>query len=463
MRRDVRICIRLSAFAVTCLVCFAQEPAPAVPHDDRSTDIRIAVEEVLVPAIVIDKHGHSLSGLSAKDFVVFEDDVEQKLSGFTVGYGAVTGNNATQPKGRGTPESANASPQLETTVICLDLAHASPASVLRSVSSLEKTFASTPDLQGRFVVASIGSGLQILQNGTTDIRALRERLHQLRGISGAAAANTSRLQVETDNVKRAMEAYCRSCACGRAAPATVGLCRTKQTQLRESLDLVSAKWEKEDVDALGQLLRVIQELSRIPGRRRLVFVSNGFALHPGSELYAAASAYIPNSSVFQATPSADLNRAVAKVFASAATSNIRIYTIDSQGLESPSFSSGGLGDASSAQMGTSSRSNRGGTLLTEMDSRWSSLKYQNGAALEGLAHNTGGLFLHNSNDLAHEFKEAFTDGQVAYMLAYRATHSPDAKDDGFHKIRVEVKRRDVIVRAKTGYYASASAAQATAR
>lgn len=461
MRRAARTRIRIGLLVATCLGCAAQEPAPAPPHDEHPTGIRIAVEEVLVPAIVIDKHGHSVSGLSAKDFVVFEDDVEQKLSGFTVGYGAVTGDNATQPKGRGNPESASGSPQLETTVICIDLAHGSPASVSRSISSLEKTFGSTSDLHGRFVVASVGSGLQILQNGTTDFRTLRERLHQLRGLSGAAAPNTSRLQVETDNVKRAMESYCRNCACGRAAPATVGVCRTKQTELRESLDLVAARWEKEDNDVLAQLLRIIQELSRIPGPRRLVFVSNGFALHSGSELYSVAAAYVPNSSVFQSTPSADLKPAVARVYASAATSNIRIYTIDSQGVESPSFSSGGLGDASSAQMGTSSRSNRGGTLLNEMDSRWSSVKYQNGAVLEGLAHNTGGLFLHNSNDLAREFREAVSDGQVAYMLAYRATHTPDGTDTGFHKIRVEVKRPDVTVRAKTGYYEAASTAGAS--
>ena len=130
------------------MACLAQEPAPAVPHDNHSTDIRIAVEEVLVPAIVIDKHGHSISGLSAKDFVVFEDDVEQTISGFNIGYGAVTGNNPTQPKERAAPESADGSTQLETTVICFDLAHASPASVVKSVSSLEKAFASTADLHG---------------------------------------------------------------------------------------------------------------------------------------------------------------------------------------------------------------------------------------------------------------------------------------------------------------------------
>ena|SRR5689334_1455736 len=112
-------------------------------------------------------------------------------------------------------------------------------------------------------------------------------------------------------------------------------------------------------------------------------------------------------------------------------------------------------------MGTSSRSNRGGTILSEMDSRWNSVKYQQGAVLEGLANNTGGLFLHDSNDLVREFRDAFTDGQLVYMLSYRSTQTTDARPNQFRKIQVEVKRPHLTVRAKTGYYASTTQAGTT--
>src|SRR5690349_22463397 len=82
---------------------------------------------------------------------------------------------------------------------------------------VDKTYASTADLHGRFVIASLGPVLRILQSGTSDIGAIRERLHQLRGISDAAAASASRFQLETDNLKRTMEAYCNTCPCGRSA------------------------------------------------------------------------------------------------------------------------------------------------------------------------------------------------------------------------------------------------------
>src|SRR6266478_5157401 len=55
----------------------AQPPAPS------GTVIRSETKVVLVDAVVTDKKGNYVHGLTAKDFKVFEDNKEQKVTSFT--------------------------------------------------------------------------------------------------------------------------------------------------------------------------------------------------------------------------------------------------------------------------------------------------------------------------------------------------------------------------------------------
>lgn len=72
--------------------------------------------------------------------------------------------------------------------------------------------------------------------------------------------------------------------------------------------------------------------------------------------------------------------------------------------------------------------------------------------LAELAHQTGGLFFENNNDLLKGLRQAAADGREYYLLAY----VPDNKttDGTYRKIVVTVRDAKWRVNAKAGYWAT---------
>jgi hypothetical protein len=68
-----------------------------------------------------------------------------------------------------------------------------------------------------------------------------------------------------------------------------------------------------------------------------------------------------------------------------------------------------------------------------------------------VAEQTGGRAYFNTNDLGGAIKRAAEDSRLTYVLGYAPTHGQ--WDGRFREIRVRVRRRDVDVRHRRGYYA----------
>ena len=81
-----------------------------------------------------------------------------------------------------------------------------------------------------------------------------------------------------------------------------------------------------------------------------------------------------------------------------------------------------------------------------------SAAHENTDALFQLAHETGGLFFENSNDLFKGIHRAFADGRESYLLAYVPTNN--TLDGKYRKIKVDVKGKKLLVNAKAGYWAT---------
>ena len=205
---------------------------------------------------------------------------------------------------------------------------------------------------------------------------------------------------------------------------------------------------------------VIKHLSVLPGQRNLVLVSPGFLT--------------PNmSTVFNGV----VDRAI--------RSQVVINAIDGRGLYVVPF--GGTveerttlidpdpGPANSTMNGSDVRpdpnapkstvwaTNNPGLGGTEISQDPSVLKvqYDYASALEqaeilsSLSDQTGGLFVHNSNDFDSAFRRAGTP-ESSYLLAF----SPqDMKPDGsFHPLKVTVNQKGLTVQARRGYFAANKAA-----
>ena len=100
-------------------------------------------------------------------------------------------------------------------------------------------------------------------------------------------------------------------------------------------------------------------------------------------------------------------------------------------------------------------SNRGGTLLSDMDRGAATVAFQNGSAMEQAARATSGIYFHDSK--RHAETVAFGAGRRARVLPagiYVPKNTP--QDGSFHGITVEVADKKLRVRAKAGYWAGAA-------
>ena len=72
-----------------------------------------------------------------------------------------------------------------------------------------------------------------------------------------------------------------------------------------------------------------------------------------------------------------------------------------------------------------------------------------------LAHDTGGLFFHDNNDIAGQLRKAVADTEGYYLLGYHpdpSTFDPKTGLPKFHKVEVKLTRAGLHVRSRSGFF-----------
>jgi VWFA-related protein len=133
--------------------------------------------------------------------------------------------------------------------------------------------------------------------------------------------------------------------------------------------------------------------------------------------------------------------AIRTVIDRAVRSNVSIYTADMRGLQAL----GPAGDASQASTrGQSAFS--GAAVSGRFDTMSSSQD-----ALSSLAQDTGGRAFFDLNDFGTVFDKVVADTSAYYLLGFSSTNQ--AKDGRFRRLRVSLKRPDLKLEYRAGYYA----------
>jgi VWFA-related protein len=126
------------------------------------------------------------------------------------------------------------------------------------------------------------------------------------------------------------------------------------------------------------------------------------------------------------------------------SANVAIYPVDARGLIS-------MPKSFTAAMGSVTRSLPGGSgpaAHTDMAPTGISV-------MEMVASDTGGHAFYNTNDIQGAIRKSIDDAEVTYTLGFY----PDSKalDSQYHSLKVQVNRKDVEVRSRKGYVASVDA------
>lgn len=394
------------------VACFGVLCAAAgwVADGDLDAQFRSSTALVEVDAIVLDQDGRFVPGLTAADLELLEDGRPQRIQLFyLVTY---------DPGGSVISEHADATSHTAQRVFVIlfdegNLANDSLLRVKRGAEEFLRNQFGPRDIGGVFVGGAMYGGRltndrQVLVTGLRTAAPAFENRQALL----ATFRSFPRIPSETDAVRMsdgASEVADRLAAeACRDEPAecaeTGGVGRVENLLERKSRDFVRQS-RRLTLQTLQNLREVSAGLSRVPGRKTLVLLSEGFFVE-------------------------ESRSTLERLSAEAARAGIVIYSIDGRGLINPL--------RESPDAGTRSRP-RSTAFDTGMD----------GPNL--LTTGTGGFMVRGIDDMSRAFGMIVRDTSTYYVIGYQPDNA--AMDGTFRKIEVRSKVAGQRVRARKGYAA----------
>lgn len=185
------------------------------------------------------------------------------------------------------------------------------------------------------------------------------------------------------------------------------------------------------VDAMRE---IVDSLAGLPGRKALLYVSDGIAMKPGEELFYMLLQKFNDTSVMSTVQEFDSSRLFEQLASQANANRVAFYTIDAAGLRPPSAASVEFAEISQAGLTTFYDQ----TLISNLQ-----------APLLTLAERTGGKAILNTNDVGPDLAEVSRSLRNYYSLGFTPGHSGSGRQ---YDVQVRVKgRRDLVVRHRETY------------
>lgn len=410
------------ALACLCLVL----PSPALfAQETWAADFfeEIEVRTMNVEVFVTDRSGTAVEGLSAQDFEVLDDGQPMKLTNFYV---------QSKPLA---PETEAPSPTLEfggpleqqlTVVLFFDQAHLSSRSRDRVLERLRATTWFKPGQRHRLMVICHRSdqSLEVIQELADDPRKLESALQRVTSLPAAGDL----LRAETQATLRQLLDLDR-------AP---GLGATDLPTPREIASNLRPVFEAEHLrirSTLETLERFVDALTILPGRKALVYISDGLALRPGEAVVEAFLGPLAEADL------ADLDTtALWRQLGDRANANrVTFYPLLANGGRTDDFSYLASGPNFRAEDRT--RSARAAAVQ----------KANFRSPMEILAETTGGRAFVQPRSLERALAHLRQDFSSYYSLGYQAPRPADGKTHQI-KVRLKGRHRDLQVRHRQAYY-----------
>src|SRR5260370_33882114 len=261
----------------------AQQPSP--PPKEPGLVVRVTARMVLVDAIVLDKEGHPVKGLTSDDFTVTEDGVRQRIASFSE-HNSERANVAPPPAlpahvttNRPAVTQANAE-NGTIAVLLLDGLNTPPQDQIYVKQQMLKFLARQYDPNTKLAVIAATNKLTVLQNFTQDPLLLRAVLDRYLAETPAIARRGGEMEtpsasVPTPTVNLPAQAIGGPNGMGAppwapppdpGLPATLAAARSSAT-LFEDIDYMTDRFERESEKfardtRMANTLAAVQEIGR---------------------------------------------------------------------------------------------------------------------------------------------------------------------------------------------------------
>lgn len=411
------------------------QAGPQKPDDEQP--IRISTELVQVDAVVTDKMGKVVKGLTKDDFELFEKGKKQQISFFEfveAGKSRRPGDIAKQPDVEVSPQGLSGAQVKrifsfivdDLTIPFQDLVY-----VRQMLTNFVDNQMQPTDLVS--IVRTVG-GKGLLQQLTSDKDLLRRAIAALTVTTHPFNAfNNPAVPRMASNPQPAGDV---------AAPAfgpSPGLAGADVSG--ESPDINSALDDTNKIlrsyMSLGTASFVVDSLRQLPGRKSLILISGGLPiLGPQQASSAGNVSYYLNLLTDKAT-----------------RAGVAIHTMDIRGLQAHSAVASFSDTPGRSAMGEGSIQGAFGRTPDEalFGSRNPFDQMEAHQGLRALSYATGGIPVLNKNDFNDGLNKILDASEAYYLLAYTPT---DGKFDGdFRKLEIKVKREGLKVYNRRGYIA----------
>jgi VWFA-related protein len=387
--------------------------------------IVVEANSVLIPVVVRDSQGHSVGNLKKEDFLIFDKNKPQVISGFSIQKRAGLANDRPSdepaPANSGSTQSSPGPTQSPATVPerfivflfdDLHLDNGDLAQIQKVATKMIAGALNDSDLAAVVSTSGANSGL------THDRAKLQDSIMKLRVQILYRNNEHGCPRVDYYQAVRIVDFHDFR-ALDDATEAAQACCEcSKDLAERYAQEAAQRAARLGDLDVsmtLGPIRELIRVMSSLPGQRTLILISPGF-------LTANALA------IAQASEILDF----------AARSNVTVSALDARGLYT------GMGDAGDDRT-NSARSEQNKTKYH------SESMLLNEAVMAELADGTGGTYFHNSNDLEAGFRALTEAPEYVYLLEISLQN---VKHDGdYHPLKVKLDQEGLKLQARRGYFA----------
>jgi len=422
----------------------------------RPDVVTVTTNLVQIDVTVIGRDGQTVSDLKADDFEVLEDGKPQSLTHFSF---VLAPTSQPQPVIVAKPakgKKAVLDPPLPPVNLRREQVRRAIALVVDDLGLSFESSHRVREALKRFVdeqmqpgdlvaIIRTGAGIGALQQFTADKRMLYAAIDRVRYNVNSRSFNAFTPIGEDQRTE------------GEARGGLNGPPKGSNTTEMRGSDLVgslvqlntpgaAANRFRDDifqVGTLGAINFILRGLRELPGRKSIILFSDGFRMYDEDQ----GSRRILDS----------MNRLIDM----ANRASVVIHTIDARGVQTvgPTAADNLAGAFTLGKADALGNSNADQTRwmdsITADYQRKTSDFVTTQQGLGFLSHQTGGIFIHNNNDVEGSVGRILNTEKGYYLLGYRPAESSfgeDGKRTAFHHIDVHVKRPGLIVRTRAGFF-----------
>jgi VWFA-related protein len=431
----------ITVFFAAIALGAAQTPPPSTPaaNGDSTPTFKVGGEEVDLDVVIHDKKGKLVKGLKPEDFTIIDNGEKRPIKAFRL----VEGSESVASSGA--RNQLDPLRQIRLITLIFQAGGQDGRRISREAAlDLLKTELGTNVYMAVF---AIDHKLEAIQTFTNDRDLLRKAIERATG--GASEFTQDAIHVRAqleqmlgpnqggpqDLAARANSVGAGSTSANGPGAATTGATGANAAMASMMLQIVNANQEDAATDngraTIFALLTAVKEQYRLPGRKTVLYFTEGFFIPQGMEE--------PFNSVISIA-----NR-----------SNVSFYPLDARGLSINSVNQSAtdmMGQAVAA-----SKANATGTsgvnsdMAKSTDRAIDSGRANTQDTLARLAKETGGDLIANTNDFRGRLKKLSEELQTYYEIGYDP--AIQKYDGSFRKISVKVTDPQLKLQTRSGYFA----------